>query len=754
MLKMNEIEISEIDELLEPKVQLAKKNQILAEQLAMDTTRLMSCTHERLQDFKDKGFFKRCVSSFSGKTAKMQRDNQNDLISMQQIGWRYLQILNERDILMAHSIITIKNNLETLAIKEDETRGEIARFACKVKDKFDAHSERLDKIEEDIEIRRWVDTIKVDEYNKKYPEHIRLLCLVRDFKSKKSENWNEQDIKYLKTAFDNTGIERKLKLTLKDFVGKLIDEIEETSFDLFTSTAPLNSINITFLLNEVSSPIFNSLCKISEKYIETDDSYEALKDVLKVDKKEAKKMIILRFIEQLGVDINKETQVEDIALEILSCSKLAQNLFEQKQEKEKIHTIVLPKIISNIENISQSKENVPNIIREKDLELSLKIKKFAMGNNFGIFIDSHNALKSFGKNDEGVLGIGSRDCTTHDSPVTVIDLPSDIKCLSLDAGYKHALVLLENGDVYAWGASDKGQLGDNTKDNRLSPFKVIGLPKDIQPVKVLAGAEASLVLLENGDLYATGVIVESLIFVPYKLDFKVKDVEFLFDSTDRGLVLLTGENKLVIKNVETYGSRLNRWCQFDDKNLFYPKGLHEDVIIETIVTGGDYLFVITKNNTLYGIGQNNDGQLGTGERKDFVKTFTKIYGLKGTISKISTSKEAGYRKDTHFTLIMTDCLIYGCGANDDKQLGKYDNYYKKTTETGLIFKDTHSTKYYFEDKVKSIEEFTKHINQNHIFELACNECTSYIYDVTDCKLYMLGKNNDYPRDDVHEKLFS
>ena len=64
----------------------------------------------------------RCWSSFSGKTSQTQRDNQNDLISMQKTAWRYLQMLNERDILMAHSLITIKNNLETLAIKEEETR--------------------------------------------------------------------------------------------------------------------------------------------------------------------------------------------------------------------------------------------------------------------------------------------------------------------------------------------------------------------------------------------------------------------------------------------------------------------------------------------------------------------------------------------------------------------------------------------------------------------------------------------------------
>ena len=103
-----------IDEQLQGKLEWAESNKLQAEQLALDATRLLSCTTDRLETYRHQGFFKRCWCSISGKNEKMQKANQSDLVSMQQHAWRYINLLNERNILMAHSMITVKNNLMTL----------------------------------------------------------------------------------------------------------------------------------------------------------------------------------------------------------------------------------------------------------------------------------------------------------------------------------------------------------------------------------------------------------------------------------------------------------------------------------------------------------------------------------------------------------------------------------------------------------------------------------------------------------------
>lgn len=819
MLAMSETEIFEIDEQLNGKLEWAKQNTELAEQLAMDATRLMSCTNERLEDYKDKGFFKRCVSSFSGKTAKMQRDNQYDIVEMQKMGWRYLQMLNERDILMAHSLITIKNNLETLAVKEDETREEIARFAIRVKSRFDSLSNKVDELEVTVDIELWVNRVDVLDYNEKYPESMRLLCLVRDFRLIKSKNWNINDIHGLRKAIKNAGLNWKKEISLEEFVSNLIDEIEENSFEMFSEITALNDYNVqkidtSFLVEEIASPTFNSLYQISDKYIHSDDSVEALKDELNIEKKDAIKKIILRFIKKSGVDVTKEIQLQDIALEILSCSKLAQELFEKNRPnaeneiKNKIELDNTKRIDYQENNTSKSTKNVelPNPL--PDLELLLMAKKFAVGDDFGVLINNNDGLiKSFGKNINGSLGIGSNEhintmitegsldhilnnmfsdnslnplneAKLNNQFLNVIDLPKDVQCVSVDVGYRHSLALLENGSVYGWGCSSSGQLGSDTKDDRLSPFKVIGLPKNIQPVKIVAGANSSVVLLENGDLYATGKITNSLVFVPYQLDFKVKDVELLYDSSEHGIVLLKNDDSIIIEEINKYQSNLD-WCDFDDARTCQPKGLHEDAIIKKIITGSNYLFVLTNDNTLYGIGQNKDGQLGLNNRLNTLKSFSKVYGLDGEILQVTTSHEIGssWNEDQHFTLILTDKYIYGCGTNANFQLGKQDNYYETSykkdksyakniaigagagalggfigsgigaiigaTKTAIEDTKYEYTKHYSEMKAKNIKELSDLINNIDDIEIACGNRASYMYNFTTSKLYKMGGNYSY-----------
>jgi hypothetical protein len=115
-------ELSEIDRELEPRLAWARTNMHAVEQLALDSTRLLSCAEDRLDQYKSQGFFKRCWSRLSGKHGELMSANMNDVIEMQTFGWRCLSLLNDRDILRAHSMITVKNNLLTLSVKDEELR--------------------------------------------------------------------------------------------------------------------------------------------------------------------------------------------------------------------------------------------------------------------------------------------------------------------------------------------------------------------------------------------------------------------------------------------------------------------------------------------------------------------------------------------------------------------------------------------------------------------------------------------------------
>jgi alpha-tubulin suppressor-like RCC1 family protein len=71
------------------------------------------------------------------------------------------------------------------------------------------------------------------------------------------------------------------------------------------------------------------------------------------------------------------------------------------------------------------------------------------------------------------------------------------------AGLNHSLGIDSAGQVWAWGRNNKGQLGTGDLINRSSPVAVTGLPSK-KFVKVSAGAEHSLAMTEDGDIYAWG----------------------------------------------------------------------------------------------------------------------------------------------------------------------------------------------------------------------------------------------------------
>lgn len=730
-LTMQEMEVIDIQ--LDSKLTWAKNNQALAEQLAMDATKLLSCTEDRVTDYEGKGFFMRCWSSFSGKTAQMQRYNQNDLISMQKTAWRYLQLLNERDILMAHSLITIKNNLETLAIKEEETRNEITRFAIKVSERFKELNRRVDNLETDVNVLQWLTTIKVQDYDEKYPYYIRLLVLIYDFQNNKSDNWNAKDIQSLQQAILDAKIERKDKTTIDNFVSNILDEIEDYSFEMFErlSKCLISNININpkDITEEISSPIFTAIFLIVDNYTKSDEIISIMEKEIKKNeqvenseknkksffqnffnrdtdndireksfsKKEMMKKIILNTIEKAGVDITKELTFQDIALEILNCSRL-------------IRLLKLPILLINIEEKEKVEIQNTQIEATYDNHINLEIIQnfFSVGNSFLVCIKEDNKVYTLGKNYDGCLGIGNTDTrfNSKNKFVAVKELPNiDVKSISVSDN--SVLILLENNEVYAWGNNIYGKLGVETDDNKYSPYKVKGLSKDQKVIKIILEKYSSYILLENGDLYCAGKINDSKVFSKFELSFKVKKVEALYE--DNGLVFIDERDNIIVYRTGAYMEWSGEYNSF-----FYPKGIPDNERVKNIFVGTNYFFVQTDNNRLYSIGDNSKGQLGIDNYNNSEKIFKRVYGIEEEIKYIFCSKEVCdkdiYSYQQPFVLTLTENSLYGWGANDEEQIGEKYNFIMKSSASGiLMFKKTNEIKYYFEKKPKLISNHNQKI---------------------------------------------
>ncbi|NDD83589.1 hypothetical protein EBZ38_04805 [bacterium] len=106
------------------------------------------------------------------------------------------------------------------------------------------------------------------------------------------------------------------------------------------------------------------------------------------------------------------------------------------------------------------------------------------GIDYSIALDSNNNLWSFGKNNNGQLGLN--DINPRKLPAR---LPLS-KWESIDAGANHVLVVNSNKELWSFGNNDYGQLGLGDTLNRYEPTKI---NSEIRWSKPIAGGNHSLV---------------------------------------------------------------------------------------------------------------------------------------------------------------------------------------------------------------------------------------------------------------------
>ncbi|KAJ3679055.1 hypothetical protein LUZ60_017066 [Juncus effusus] len=110
---------------------------------------------------------------------------------------------------------------------------------------------------------------------------------------------------------------------------------------------------------------------------------------------------------------------------------------------------------------------------------------------------------SFGDNSNGALGLPSPLSDAYE-PTQVPSLPSNIGCIA--AGHYHSLAVTTEGEVYAWGRNEEGQLGrgfNSPRNGWSNPERVRGLD-GIKIRAVHASGVISSAIGEEGELFVWG----------------------------------------------------------------------------------------------------------------------------------------------------------------------------------------------------------------------------------------------------------
>jgi alpha-tubulin suppressor-like RCC1 family protein len=244
---------------------------------------------------------------------------------------------------------------------------------------------------------------------------------------------------------------------------------------------------------------------------------------------------------------------------------------------------------------------------------------------------SATGTSAWGYNAYGELGNGSTTKSTV--PVAVSGLGSGVR--SVSAGISHALALLNDGTVKAWGANEDGQLGIG---NDSGPETCSFEPCSTKPVSVsgLSGVTAvsgggahNLALLSDGTVMAWG-----------------------------------GNGSGELGTGTTGGPETCGRFPFEEACSTSPvavSGLSEVVALSA---GAVHSLALLSNGTVMAWGDNENGQLGDGsfENRD---TPVHVSGLSGVIA-IS----AGYR---HSLALLSSGAVVAWGEGTSGQLGNGAN---------------------------------------------------------------------------------
>ena len=130
----------------------------------------------------------------------------------------------------------------------------------------------------------------------------------------------------------------------------------------------------------------------------------------------------------------------------------------------------------------------------------------SVGDKFMIVQTSTGEIWGWGDNSNSVLGTARDETTgsTHIANPVKIELPDAVTSKAISAGANHVLALGSDGGVYAWGNNEYGQLGIENNGALIStPTLVEGL-QGLKIIAVSAGRFFSLALTEGGQVYAFG----------------------------------------------------------------------------------------------------------------------------------------------------------------------------------------------------------------------------------------------------------
>src|SRR5271163_1332953 len=117
------------------------------------------------------------------------------------------------------------------------------------------------------------------------------------------------------------------------------------------------------------------------------------------------------------------------------------------------------------------------------------------GTDFSVALTSSGRVFAWGGNRWGQLGDGT---TQHRFAPQQVLLPGRSPVVAIAAGDDHVLALSKQGQVFAWGRNDVGQVGSGSLADRQAKPVVVSMPGKGRIARLAAGSSCSFAMTSTG----------------------------------------------------------------------------------------------------------------------------------------------------------------------------------------------------------------------------------------------------------------
>ncbi|MBL8524417.1 MAG: Ig-like domain repeat protein [Betaproteobacteria bacterium] len=283
----------------------------------------------------------------------------------------------------------------------------------------------------------------------------------------------------------------------------------------------------------------------------------------------------------------------------------------------------------------------------------------AAGGFHNCAVSGTGGVVCWGVNDAGQIGDNS--VITRPKPVNVSG--AGFNSLSLAGGFQHTCMVENTGAVKCWGKNDRGQLGDNSITNRLTPTAVSGLASG--QASTTAGDLHTCALSSAGGVKCWGYNVDGQLGNSSNVEQHVPvDVTGLGSGVS---AIAAGYNHTCavtgLGAAKCWGS--NEWWQLGDGSEDIDSNLPVDVAGlssgVTAIAGGNLHTCAIVSGGVKCWGYNVSGAVGDGTN-DLRKTAVNVSGLTSGASTISAGS-------SHTCALLTGGTVKCWGDNTFGQLG-------------------------------------------------------------------------------------